>query len=120
MSQRRVVTEITIETNQVLVIKRRHVTRSQCSEPASEAEFVRPDKVNALLNEGGNRRVIEASCSAADITDDPDSPLTIYRRPLRSAAMLAKRFLSRLSRGSKPESETPRLKGQKSKSANQA
>ena len=114
MSRRKVVTEITIETNQVLVIKRRHVTRSQCTEPASEAEFVRPDKVNALLNEGGNRRVIEASSSAADITDDPDSPLTIYRRPLRSAAMLAKRFLKCLSRGRNRGSETSRAKGQRS------
>jgi hypothetical protein len=127
---RKVVTEITIETNQILVIKRKQVTRSRSSECASEAEFVgadlarpnfvRPNRGNVLVDETWNRQVVEAPATASLSSETPDGSHALYRRSLLSATMLAKRFLSRLSRGSKPESETSRLKGQKSKSANQA
>ena len=70
MRTRKVVTEITIETNQILVIKRKQVTRSRCSECASEAEFVRPDFMrtnlvrpntgNVLVDETWNQQVVEA------------------------------------------------------------
>ena len=98
MRPRKVVTEITIETNQVLVIKRKQVTRSRCSKCASEAEFVRPDKVNALLDEGGKQQGVEASCSFPHFTGATGSAHTIYLRPLRGATALAKRFLNCLRR----------------------
>jgi hypothetical protein len=81
VSLRKVVTEITIETNQFLVIKRRQVTRSKCSECASEAEFVRPepDKVNILVDETGNQHGIEASFSTRHFT----GVQTALRRPIR-------------------------------------
>lgn len=101
MSRRKVVTEITIETNQVLVIKRRQVTRSRCSECASEAESVRLEEVNVLVDETGNLRGVEASSSALHFTDAADGSHTIYLRSLRSATGLAKRFLACLRHGSK-------------------
>lgn len=125
MSRRKVVTEITIETNQVLVIKRRQVTRSRCSECASEAEFVRPDfarpdKVNVLVDETGNHQGIEASSSTPHFTDAADGSHAIYLRSLVGATTLAKRIFNCLRRGCKRESETPRVKGQKSKGVDKA
>jgi hypothetical protein len=122
--QRKVVTEITIETNQVLVIERKQVTRSRCSECASEAEFVRPDLVrpnlvrpnlvrpnngNVLVDERWKQRVVEAPSCAPDFTEDPDGSDAFYRRSLLGATMLVRRFLSYLSRSGKRECLTPRL-----------
>jgi hypothetical protein len=105
MSRRKVVTEITIETDQVLVIKRRQVSRSWCSECGRAAESVRLEDVNALLDETGNRRGVEPSSSPPHFTDAADGSDTIYLRSLRGATTLAKRFLNCLRRGSKWESE---------------
>lgn len=106
MSRREVVMEITIETNQVLVIQRRQVTRSRCSECASEAELMRFDKVNVLVYETGNQQGLR-------FTDAGDGSDTLYLRSLRGAMTLAKRFLNCLRRGTKrqtrPESEKPEI-----------
>ena len=132
MRPRKVVTEITIETNQVLVIKRKQVIRSRSSECPSEAEFVGPDFVrpgfvrpkfvrpnrgNVLVDETWNQQVVEASFSASHFSEAPDGSDAFYRRSLLGATKLAKRFLGCLRRGSKRESETPRLQGQNSKGA---
>jgi hypothetical protein len=122
---RKVVTEITIETNRVLVIKRKQVTRSRCSECTSEAEFVRPefvqpDKVKVLVDETGNQHGIGASSSTRHFTDAADGSRAIYLRSLLGATRLAKRFLNCLRRGSKREGETPRVKNQKSKGVDRA
>ena len=93
MNRRKVVTEVTIETNQVLVITRRQVTRSRCSECGSEVEFVARAEVNAMLDKAGNQRGLEASS---------ESP----HRSWQGATTLAKRFISCLSRGSTRKSET--------------
>jgi hypothetical protein len=123
--QRKVVTEITIETNQVLVIERKQVTRSRCSECASEAEFVRPDfvrpnNVNVVVDETWNQQVVEAASGASHFSDAAGGSHTIYRWSLVGATMLAKRFLSCLGRDNERESVIPRLKGQKSKAVDKA
>jgi hypothetical protein len=138
--QRKVVTEITIETNQVLVIERKQVTLSRCSECASEAEFVRPDfvrpnlvrpnlvwpnlvwpnNVNVVVDETWNQQVVEAASGTSHFSDAAGGSHTIYRWSLVAATMLAKRFLSCLGRGSKRESVTARLEGQKSKGVDKA
>jgi hypothetical protein len=133
--QRKVVTEITIETNQVLVIERKQVTRSRCSECASEAEFagpdfvrpnlvrpnlVRPNNVNVVVDETWNQQVVEAASGTSHLSDAAGGSYTIYRWSLVGATMLAKRFLSCLGRDNERESETPRLKGQKSKGVDKA
>jgi hypothetical protein len=107
VSLRKVVTEITIETNQFLVIKRRQVTRSKCSECASEAEFVRPepDKVNILVDEQGtawHRGIIQYP----SLYRRADGSQATYPRSLLGAARLANGFLNCLRRGSKREGET--------------
>jgi len=107
VSRRKVITEITIETNQVLVIKRRQITRSRCSESVSEAGFVRPDRVNVLVDETGTLQGVETSSGTPHFTGAADCSGTIYLRSLRSATTLAKRFLNCLRRGSKRESDTP-------------
>jgi hypothetical protein len=108
VSRRKVVTEITIETNQVLVIKRRQVTRSRCSECASEAEFgwpdfVRPDRVNVMVDEAGIQQGVEASSSTRRCNDAADGSLAIYLRSLLGATTLAKGIFNCLRRGSKRE-----------------
>lgn len=122
MSRRKVVTEITIETNQVLVIKRKQVTRIRRSECGSGAEFVQPDKVrldmsrlnkgNVLVDETGNRQSVEAPFSTPRFTDSAVGSHSTYRRSLLGATMLAKRFLNCLGRGSRkarPEIERPEI-----------
>jgi hypothetical protein len=115
VSRRKVITEITIETNQVLVIKRRQVTRSRCSECASDAEFVRLDNVNCQVDETGNQPGVGASSGTPHFTDSADGSGAIYLRSLRGATTLAKRLLTCLRRGGKRESETPRVIDRKSK-----
>jgi hypothetical protein len=111
VSRRKVITEITIETNQVLVIKRRQITRSRCSECGSEAGFAQPDKVSVPVDETGTLQGVEASSGTPHFTRSADGSGTIYLRSLPSATTLAKRFLNRLRRGGKRESDTPGLKG---------
>jgi len=108
VSRRKVVTEITIETNQVLVIKRKQVTRSRCSECVSEADFEPPDKVNVLADGTGNRQGIEVSFGALHPTDAAGDSHTSYRKSLLRATMLAKRVLNCLRNGRKQESQAPR------------
>ena len=105
MNRRKVVTEVTIETNQVLVITRRQVTRSRCSECGSEGEFVPLAEVNALLDGAGNQRGVEASGSP-HFTEGADGSPVICVRSWQGATTLAKRFISCLSRGSKRKTET--------------
>lgn len=106
MSRRKVVTEITIETNQVLVITRRQVTRSRRSECGSDAEFVPPEEVNAGLDKAGNQRGLEASSGIPHLTGAVDASQVICVRSWLGATTLAKRFISCLSRGSKRKSKT--------------
>lgn len=106
MSRRKVVTEITIETTQVLVIKRRQVSRSWCSECGSEAESVRLEDVNALVDETGNQRGLEALPRTPHFTNAADGSHVIYLRSLLDATTLAKRFINCFRRGSKRRSET--------------
>jgi len=122
---RKVVTEITIETNHVLVIKRKQVIRSRSSECAIKAEFVRPGFVrpnrgNVPADETWNPQVVGASCGAPHSSEAPDGSDPFYRRSLLGATNLAKRFLGCLRRGSKRESETPRLQGQNSRGVDKA
>lgn len=110
MSRRKVITEITIETNQVLVIKRRQITRSRCSECGREEEFVQPDKVNVPVDEAGTLPGVEACSRTPLFTGTADDSPPIYLRSLRSATTLAERFLNCLRRGRRG-SGTPGLKG---------
>ena len=100
------VTEIRIETNQVLVIQRRQVTRSCSSECGSEAESARREDVNALVDETGSLRGVEASSGAPHFTDAAGGSQLIHLRSLLGATTLAKRFINCLRRGSKRRSET--------------
>lgn len=120
MSRRKVVTEITIETSQVLVIKRKQVTRSRCSECARQAEFVRPDKLNALVDESGQQQGVEALSSTRHFIDAADGSHMIYLRSLQGARRFAERLLNCLRRGSKREGETSIVKDQKSKGVDRA
>jgi hypothetical protein len=106
VNRRKVVTEVTIETNQVLVITRRQVTRSRCSECGSDAEFVPLDEVNAVWDEAGNQRGVEAPSGSSCFTKAADGSQVICVRSWQGATTLAKRFISCLSRGSKRKSET--------------
>jgi hypothetical protein len=106
VSRRKMVTEITIETNQVLVIQRRQVTRSWCSEGGREAELVRLEEVNALVDETGNQRCAEASSSSPRSTTAADGSRVIYLQSLLGATTLAKRFINCLRRRGKRKSET--------------
>jgi hypothetical protein len=103
VSRSKVVTEITIETSQVVVIKRRQITRSRRSECASEAEFVPFDKVNVLVDEPANQQGVEAS-RTAHFTDAADGSDTFCLWSLRHATTLVKRISNCLRRGSKRES----------------
>jgi hypothetical protein len=89
-----VVTEITIETSRVLVIKRRQVTRFWCNECGVEVEFVRPEQVNTVLDD------TEASSRSPHFTKAADDSQLICIRSLLGATALAKRFISCLRRGS--------------------
>jgi len=101
-----VVTEVTIETNQVLVITRRQVTRSRCSECGSEAEFVPQAEVNAVLDRAGNRRGVEASSGSPHFTKAADGSPVMRVRSWQSATTLAKRFISCLNPRSRWRTET--------------
>ena len=120
MSRRNVVTEITIETNQVLVIKRRQVSRLWYGECGSEAEFVRLKEANAQMDETGNQHALEALSGSPQCTNAGEGFQVTGVRSLLGAATLgaatlASRLIHCLRRGSKRESETPRVKGQKAK-----
>ncbi len=108
MSRRKVVTEIIIETNQVLVIKRRQVTRSGWSECTREADFVPIDKVNVPVDERRNRQGVEAFPGTPHFACGADGSYTLSLGSWRGATMLAKRFRNFLRRGSKCESQTPK------------
>jgi hypothetical protein len=125
VSLRKVVTEITIETNQVLVIKRKQVTRSMSCKCASEVElvrpeFVQPDTVKVLVNGAGNQQGAEEPSNTRLLTDAAHGSHAIYLQSLLGATRLAKRFLNCLGPGSKPEDEPPRAKDQKSKDVDRA
>jgi hypothetical protein len=124
LSRRKVVMEVTIETNQVLVIQRRQVTRRWCSESGSESDFAGLDEANALFDKTRIQQGIEAS-SSHHLPDIEIGSGTISRQPLLGATAvgattLAKRFLNCFGRGSRRESEPRGLKGQKSKSVDKA
>jgi hypothetical protein len=106
VNRRRMVTEIMIETNQVLVLQRRQVTRSSCSECGREAELVRSEKLKALVDAPGNQRGVEASSGAPRFTDVAGGSQVIYLRSFLGAATFAKRFINCLRLGSKRKSET--------------
>jgi len=108
LSRRKVVTEITIETQQVLVIKRRQVTRSRWSGCPREADFVPIDKVNVPAAETRNRQGVEAFPGTPHFAGAADGYYTLSLRSWRSATTLAKRFRNFLGRGSKCESQTPK------------
>ena len=80
MSRRKVVTEITIETTQVLVIKRRQVTRSRWSECTREADFVTIDKVNVPVDETRNRQGVEAFPGTPHFAGAADGSYTLSLR----------------------------------------
>ena len=108
MSRRKVITEITIETNQVLVIKRRQVTRSRCSECASEADFVPLDQLNVMVDETRNRQGVDAFPSTPHFAGAADGEHTLSLRSWRGATTLAKRFRNFLRRGSKWKNQAPK------------
>jgi hypothetical protein len=95
-----VVTEITIETNQVLVIKRKQVTRTRCSECASGAEFVPLDevKVNVPVDETRIRQGVEALITP-HFAGAADGSYRPSLRSWRGATSLARRFRNFLRRG---------------------
>ena len=112
MSRRNVVTEITIETNQVLVIKRRQVSRLWYGEGGSEAEFVRLKEANALMDETGNQHALEALSASPQFTNAGDGFPVIGVRSLLGAATLgaatlAKRLINCLRRGSNGKARPP-------------
>jgi hypothetical protein len=108
LSRRKVVTEITIETHQVLVIKRRQVTRSGWSGFTTEADFVPIDEVNVPAAETRNRQGVEAFPGTPHFAGAADGYYTLSLRFRRGATTLAKRFRNFLRRGSKCESQTPK------------
>jgi hypothetical protein len=105
VSRRKVVTEITIETNHVIVIKRRQVRR-WCSECGSEVESWWLEDVNARVDETGNQRGVEASSSSPHSTNAANGSHVTYLRSFLGATTLAKRFINCLRRGSKRKSES--------------
>jgi hypothetical protein len=117
VSRRKVVTEITIETSQVLVIRRRQVSRSWRTECGRDGESERLEDLFAPVDETGNQRGVGASSSTPHFTGAADGSRTIYPRSLQGASTLAKRFLNCLRLGSRRECETPRVESQKSKGA---
>jgi hypothetical protein len=108
LSRRKVVTEITIETHQVLVIKRRQVTRSGWSGFTTEADFVPIDEVNVPAAETRNRQGVEAFPSTPNFAGAADRYYTLSLRFRRGATTLAKRFRNFLRRGSECDSQTPK------------
>jgi hypothetical protein len=108
LSRRKVVTEITIETHQVLVIKRRQVTRSRWSGCAREADFVPIDKVKVPAAETRNRQGVEAFPGTPHFAGAADGYYALSLRFWRGATTLAQRFPNFLRRGSKCESQTPK------------
>jgi hypothetical protein len=91
VSRRNVVTEITIETNQVLVIKRRQVSRLWYGECGSEAEFVRVKVASAQMDETGNQPALEALFGSPQLTNAVDGFQVIGARSLLGAATLGQR-----------------------------
>jgi hypothetical protein len=108
LSRRKVVTEITIETHQVLVIERRQVTRSRWSGCTREADFGPIDKVNVPAAETRNRQGVEAFPSTPHFAGAADRYYTLSLRFRRGATTLAKRFRNFLRRGSECDSQTPK------------
>jgi hypothetical protein len=94
VSRRKVVTEITIETNQVLVIKRRQVSRLWYGECGSEAELVRLKEANARMDETGNQHAAEALSGSPHFTNVVEGFHVIWVRSLLGAATLAKRLIN--------------------------
>ena len=43
---------VTVETEQVVIIRRRRITRSWCSQCGGESEFIPMEAVNQVLGEG--------------------------------------------------------------------
>jgi hypothetical protein len=114
--------EVTIETNQVLVIQRRQVTRSWRSESGTEDDFARLGQAGGVGGETTMRQGVE---DTSTFPDAADAACTISRRSLLGATALgatafARRLLNGLWRRGRPESRSPRLKGQKSKDMGKA
>ncbi|HVR27561.1 MAG TPA: hypothetical protein VMU26_30055 [Candidatus Polarisedimenticolia bacterium] len=112
MSRRKVVTEITIETNQVLVVKRRQVSRLWYGECRTEVGCVQPKEAEAQVAEARNHHAVEALSGSPHFSNAVDGFHVIWVRCLLGAATLAKRLIKRLinglRRGSKREKGDPR------------
>jgi hypothetical protein len=110
VSRDKVITEITIETSQVLVVTRRLVSRFRCSECGSEAESARQQDVKAQVEETGNQHGVEALFSPHLSKAVAGSPVVDRRSLLGAktlgATTLAKRFIDCFRRGGKRKSET--------------
>ncbi len=86
MRLRKIHTEITIETDQVVVIRRRRVTRSWCTECGVETEFVPVEEVNRLLDDRINRGGVGAIGGSAHFAKARDgSPVICVKSLLGSS-----------------------------------
>lgn len=80
MNPRKIVTEITIETDQVLVVRRRQVIRRWCAACRAETEFIRREEGNHPLDLGRNQGNVVTASGSPHFAKAPDGSLMICIR----------------------------------------